>query len=726
MRHAPYEIPFPHVGIGQDEDWVRANFTNATDILAVGYANWVDTQVGVDLENGLYKFTATFSDDPPEATELIVGDLSVCVTNAGEYVFVLEKGVEYDFGTNPYDATVEYSMQDDLMDASVFANWWWDDDNGVWTIDGGWHELYLPWLTYLGSCYWEPKFRGAPDVTNLSTADFPMTFTALLTDCCHTNGVTYHWTTDDERAYIASPYSQMTQVEIDSCFDAETFSLSVEAHAPDRTYYSTLISEISTNNVRGLSLSMPDTLFVNNDDDDGDGRPDAGPQTPFEDDVVCGTVTVPESETGVLTLEGIDAFVGDVYEEMATEYSTVTVGSSWRISATDVIRDKCLYFDGLQKSEGYRSSAVRFRWTPDDGEPRNITHRFTVVEPVVEPICTMKTNVVENGVARELVVNPCGVGIGRDAYFMVEVLPRSVPDSKIVWSAVGEGSVDFPDGNTGRAVRVRGLGAGDVELQVQIGDCGSRVPSFSLRVVENRVVKLSAWILTDSDGAPVRTVDAVRDLVKQAEDIYSQVGVTFDLADRIVVTNIDNTADIARGGERRNMISFTNLVNVAHGTGGIELYFVNAFYNVTNGNAILSRVVGVNRPEGLAVAKSATATTLAHEIGHAFGLRDIYEAGFTLGGGVEYVCYDNMPFDWSGGCHGRGNGGTRYYAKGLMQINVIQRLLMNGEPSIMDLGADITAGYVGGFIYGSDHIENVWDLVNIGFFVPNALAPIHQ
>ena len=262
------EPPFPHVGIGQDDDWVRANFTNAADILSVGYANWVDAQVGVDLTNGLYKFTATFLDDPPEATELIVGDHSVCVTNAGEYVFVLEKGVEYDFGTNPYDATVEYSMQDDLMDAPVFANWWWGDDNGVWTVDGDWHELYLPWLTYLGSCYWEPKFRGAPDVTNLSTADFPMTFTALLTDCCHTNGVTYHWTTDDEKVYIASPYSQTTQVEIDSCFDAETFSLSVEAYAPDRTYYSTLTSDISTNDLSGLSFSMtaPEVVFLNDDD----------------------------------------------------------------------------------------------------------------------------------------------------------------------------------------------------------------------------------------------------------------------------------------------------------------------------------------------------------------------------------------------------------------------------------------------------------------------------
>ena len=39
-------LPFPHDGFGQDDEWVSANFTNATEILAVGYPQWVDAQVG--------------------------------------------------------------------------------------------------------------------------------------------------------------------------------------------------------------------------------------------------------------------------------------------------------------------------------------------------------------------------------------------------------------------------------------------------------------------------------------------------------------------------------------------------------------------------------------------------------------------------------------------------------------------------------------------------------
>ena len=94
-RLIPRQLPFEHNGFGQDDEWVAANFTNSNEILSVGYSQWVDEQVGVDLTNGLYKLTVTVPEKPLETTFLTVGDYSVAVTNAGEYVFLLEKGVEY-------------------------------------------------------------------------------------------------------------------------------------------------------------------------------------------------------------------------------------------------------------------------------------------------------------------------------------------------------------------------------------------------------------------------------------------------------------------------------------------------------------------------------------------------------------------------------------------------------------------------------------------------------
>ena len=95
--HFPRVLPFPRDGYGQDDEWVAANFTNATEILAAGYPQWVDVQVGEGLTNGLYKFTATVPDVPPETIQLKVGNYSVAVTNAGDYVFLLEESA----GTDP-------------------------------------------------------------------------------------------------------------------------------------------------------------------------------------------------------------------------------------------------------------------------------------------------------------------------------------------------------------------------------------------------------------------------------------------------------------------------------------------------------------------------------------------------------------------------------------------------------------------------------------------------
>ena len=91
----PRQLPFEHNGFGQDIEWVTANFTNSNEILSVGYYEWVDDQVGVDLTNGLYKLTVTVPEKPLETTQLKVGDYSVAITNAGEYVFLLEKGITY-------------------------------------------------------------------------------------------------------------------------------------------------------------------------------------------------------------------------------------------------------------------------------------------------------------------------------------------------------------------------------------------------------------------------------------------------------------------------------------------------------------------------------------------------------------------------------------------------------------------------------------------------------
>lgn len=165
----PYEIPFAHDGFGQDEEWVRANFANADGILASGYRVWVDAQVGEGERNGFYSLSASFPAAPPYAVELAVGGLSVCVTNAGEYVFLLEKGARYAFNIQPHDAQVGYSVCDDIgrLDSSHYAVCQ-DEDDGERIMDDGILVLLAPTPTESGVCFWKPTSQDAPETTNVS------------------------------------------------------------------------------------------------------------------------------------------------------------------------------------------------------------------------------------------------------------------------------------------------------------------------------------------------------------------------------------------------------------------------------------------------------------------------------------------------------------------------------------------------------------------------------
>lgn len=107
------ELPFAHYGWGQDDEWVGHYFSNEVAEIssAGGYTNWVDS-IALTPGNGFYKLTVTLSNAPPETVNLAVGEYSVAVTNAGDYVFLLEKAVRYPIGFSFLPDGVAYSFDD--------------------------------------------------------------------------------------------------------------------------------------------------------------------------------------------------------------------------------------------------------------------------------------------------------------------------------------------------------------------------------------------------------------------------------------------------------------------------------------------------------------------------------------------------------------------------------------------------------------------------------------
>ena len=193
----PRQLPFEHNGFGQDDEWVAANFTNANEILSVGYSQWVDNQVGVNLTNGLYKLTVTVPEKPLETTQLNVGDYSVAITNAGEYVFLLEKGITYPLSVFPKTATnFLYAAVDDLegnLQDCNQARFAFPEQYGEWSEDVGDAVIIQPLRDANGSMLFKPILSVSPKRWNPSWQNRSCVFTAELKDVRRYIPRTYRW-----------------------------------------------------------------------------------------------------------------------------------------------------------------------------------------------------------------------------------------------------------------------------------------------------------------------------------------------------------------------------------------------------------------------------------------------------------------------------------------------------------------------------------------------------
>ena len=441
--HLPRELPFSHDGFGQDAEWVAANFTNATEMLAVGYPQWVDAQVGEGLTNGLYKFTATIPDDPPEMVQLVVGDLSVAVTNAGEYVFLLEKGTDYEYGIIPFMTNVSYFAVDDVPQTRGAVRRRLRSSSGdatrTWTVDGGYGSE--PQTEYaLGRVWWLPFFFGSPDVSHIGPEDEAQTFTANFVDCRQLPVASYLWTASDGLT-IHSPNAQTTQISVDSMPSWAQAWMSVTATVGGHELNSYLDGFIYGTNATPqvhLSLDLPEGIVC------GGGRQSM--VATFHSDVETNGCVVLRCVSGL-----------DKIEMWSAASNGVLVASSncWAVTRSHTFT---CYLQGKVQSD-LEGVEFEYKFIPDEGDVRAATAKSTVFECYAQSI----DNTHISGLN---VVNPSFLNPQSNAVFRVQVRPETIPSSKIQWS-VRAGAATFPSGNTGMEVNVLGS-SGMVDLEVRV------------------------------------------------------------------------------------------------------------------------------------------------------------------------------------------------------------------------------------------------------------------
>jgi len=297
--------------------------------------------------------------------------------------------------------------------------------------------------------------------------------------------------------------------------------------------------------------------------------------------------------------------------------------------------------------------------------------------------------------------NPCGIVVGKEAYFKISIKPNDYPDAKIAWQQSGTGRLTFVGGNTGRMVTVRGVTPGDITLSIQIGDARSSRPHFKARVIDESEVGVALWILTDGTNVSCSS-EMAQNMFDKAREVWKQVGL--DLQFRgLTVTNCPGMLRIVKDGKIG--VHFSDIIAIGgYDADVINCYFVKEIYENSD------HIGGLGGGLGVVVTKESGDLGLAHEIGHVYGLTDIYAENETHTLDVP-VLRQMMPDDWNGG------SGQRYYAGGTKLSTLLKRLLMYGEAGD---GADITKGDVFGYWYegnASDtNLVEKCSLAPIGYF----------
>ena len=213
-----------------------------------------------------------------------------------------------------------------------------------------------------------------------------------------------------------------------------------------------------------------------------------------------------------------------------------------------------------------------------------------------------------------------------------------------------------------------------------------------------RPVNLHCCIVRSEDGElsnPTSALQISNDL-EEVNRVFRQVAMSFRL-DSCIYTNDFSLSSIVE----TNAVQLVDLMSILDCGEGLNLYFVPRI--IGEGNAF-------HTDHGIVFSRSFTANDIAHEIGHACGLEDVYDWAEGTDAVIDGEIRESwLPDDWG------------HYRTVSTQDGILKRLLMYGYTT--NQGVDITYGDVYGLWYtmeqhpGQKDRSKVWhqSLAPVGF-----------
>ena len=274
--------------------------------------------------------------------------------------------------------------------------------------------------------------------------------------------------------------------------------------------------------------------------------------------------------------------------------------------------------------------------------------------------------------------------------------------------------------NKGRTVTVSGgVAEADFRLMVDVTDGNlQQKPFFTGKTLNHVEVPVTVWIVRDDYGNdPAITEAQLSLMMANVNTLYEQTAMEFTLNGGINYTNASSLINIAM----TNAVDTVSpiLLNLPKNSAdGIKLIFINSIGNFNGVLQTNETWLGFNTVKGIVLATQSIGFdyyTIAHEIGHACGLEDIYVPTAIcnyIPSGDDLHGY--TPFDWSGGY----NGGMEYGS-------LIRTLLMLGFVRAEDPISDISTGTVFGSRNASGNNQSAaW--IKTGLMPSMNRQPVHQ
>ena len=646
---------------GQGEGWVLACFTNSTEIIAAGgYSNWVASVVENDTDGWWYSFTVTANafDATGHAVVRIDGKAVVLSQENDSATFLLMRGRPYPFSVEPSEVTFSYSAHDGVQPQVEFAS-----GSGTVSIMAGVEllptEATLHLISGYGSAYFEARTWNLNPALDVSTS--------WITPAG--DGVLVYWGGSTNELSDTLFYD----TEIEGYTNRQS---AVVRFDPD------------PEPLPHVALSSPNTIFVNDDDDNGNGTNDyLDVDCAFsdpDDDIVPVVVelkSVAYVTNGTLRLSAQGLRIWENQNHVGTPVQSLTMTNC----VTPFERTLYVERDSLEHSQ-VDECRLALEWLGREDDALGCaTNLVTAVKPVLKPVCN--DTYEQNGT--NYLYNPCCVvNNGPEARFQLYCLPSDYPAQNIVWSCTNP-HVGFPSGKTGMVVRVSMTnGVENVMdtswLNVAFGNCPSAAPRFGFAAVNPRVVKLYPHIVTENRS--IVTQRMIDNEVEYANTVFSQVGVTFVCQPVVTIKH----GDLSKVN-KHNRTKVDLLYSLSKHSDGIDVYYVDA---ITQRRLAGFSVRGGNK---IVIGPRATLSTLAHELGHSFGMFDIYDwCEKSRGSNVARLEVDGVATagmfsfcDWNGGT------GTRYYEMELKSV-LIRAFLMCGNQN--EARMDIPLASVEGLI----------------------------